>query len=370
MMELLRWFMNGDEYEEVRKCSKARVMSQIEEILKATQPEIVFPYASKESVHSTFNRLVKQIHPDVCPGEEAKQAFIKLHALRDEALDRLEKGTWETPGVKMFKCKDGRAFQAVFRKKVDFELGTMYDGACHQVFHLKKEYKDIFYQAETNIARLPEFADAEMKKRMGKVVPHVIRTETLVDDSHMMSISKLPGVIRLRDVLDHFGGSLDPHHVAWIVSRLLNISCWFQYSGIAHYGLTVDNLYIQPATHEVFVYGGWWYAHDDAASLVAVPRIVLDNTLKTLYEDKVATVEINQNLARMVGRELCGDIAGATLMWDKNIPQPMRDFLLYPASDNAIDDYRRWRETLEKSFGKPKFIHLDISADKLYYGKW
>jgi len=183
----------------------------------------------------------------------------------------------------------------------------------------------------------------------------------------MMSISKLPATLRLRDVLDHFG-SLDPHHVAWIVSRLLNISCWFQYSGIAHYGLTVDNLYIQPNTHEVFVYGGWWYAHDDGAALKAVPRIVLDNTQKSLYEDKTATTEINQNLARMVGRQLCGDVTGATLLWDKNIPQPMRDFLIQPASDNAIDDYRRWREVLQESFGKPKFIHLDITAAQLYYG--
>ena len=347
---------------------EVRAMNQIQEILQAEQPEIIFPYASKESIHSTYNRLVKQIHPDICPGEEAKQAFIKLHSLRDEALDRLEKGTWETPGVKMFKTKADRSFQAIYRKKSAFELGMIYDGACHQVFHVDKEYKDLFWRGDHNISRFPKYADAEMKKKMAKIVPNVVRVETLADDTFLMSIAKAPATLRLRDVLDHYK-ALDPHHVAWIVSRLLNISCWFQYCRIAHYGITVDDLYIQPTTHDVYVYGGWWYAHEDGTALMAVPRKVLDNTPKTLYEDKVATMEINQNLARMVGRELCGDVAGATLMWDKNIPKPMRDFLVYPASDNAIEDYRRWREVLKESFGSPKFIHLDITADQLYYGK-
>ena len=102
---------------------------------------------------------------------------------------------------------------------------------------------------------------------------------------------------------------------------------------------------------------------------MAVPRKVVDNTPKMLYEDKVAAMEINQNLARMIGRELCGDVTGAKMLRDINIPEPMRNFLFHPASDDAIQDYRTWREVLRKSFGEPKFIHFDISAEELYYGK-
>ena len=371
LKELIRKIVTGGLTKEQQKhmCGdRVRAMSQIEEILKATQPETVFPFASKESIHSTFNKLVKQIHPDVCPGEEAKLAFIKLHELRDQALDRLYNGKWETPGTKMFKTKTSRDIQIYFRKKTNFELGVLYDGTFHQVFHIKKQYKDLFWRSEYNITHLPKYADAEMRKKMEDIVPDVVRAEALEDDSLIMSVTKPGNVLRLKDVVDYFH-SIDPHHVAWMVSRVLNIACWFQYCDIAHYGLTVDNLYIHPTNHDVFVYGGWWYAHENGLTLKAVPQKVLDNTPKSLYEDKVATTEINQNLARMVGRELCGDVSGAHLLHDKNIPKPMKDFLIYPASDNAIDDYKRWREVLKESFGPRKFINFDITSEQLYYGR-
>ena len=200
---------------------------------------------------------------------------------------------------------------------------------------------------------------------MQATVPFIVRAEKLVDDSYMVSITKSPTTYRLREVLSYYG-TIDPRHVGWIVSRLLNIACWFQYSEIAHYGLTVDNLYIHPAAHEIYTYGGWWYSYGLGEKLQAIPRTIIDSGEKSLYEDRWVKMRVNQALARLVGRELCGDVTGAKLLLDKNIPRPMAEFLIHPASEDAIEDYRRWREVLKKCFGPPKFIHMDITGDQVY----
>ncbi len=71
----------------------------------------------------------------------------------------------------------------------------------------------------------------------------------------MVAIEKKPGVYPLRLL-----GILLDRHTAWVISRLENLCCLLSYSGIVLNGLTLDNLFVEPATHQIYLYGGWWFA--------------------------------------------------------------------------------------------------------------
>jgi hypothetical protein len=43
----------------------------------------------------------------------------------------------------------------------------------------------------------------------------------------VLVLEKPVGTIRLRDLIEHFGGRLDPRHVAWMMSELLNVAAYF-----------------------------------------------------------------------------------------------------------------------------------------------
>jgi hypothetical protein len=346
---------------------------KLDDIGRATCPEEIFTPPDKSTpnedyVQKTFHELVKICHPDVVSSDDARYAFIHLKRLRDTALMQISKGKWELPGLLKLESKNGRRFEARYKRKTPFELGDMYIGERTVLLILDKEHVDLFARGEKNISRYPKYADDEMRKQFStQCIPQVTEQLQLVDGRLLMAIRKQPDVYSLRDILNYFGGKLDPKHVGWVVSRLLNISCWFSYCEVAHYGLCVDNLFVAPKHHSIHIMSGWWYAYRNKQKLIAAPRIVVDNVEQSLYRDKTANLRINQSLARLVGRELLGDVTGAHVKWAKDIPEPMRKFLLHPASEDPVDDYGLWRnEVLKQSFGPPKFIPMEVSPEQLY----
>ena len=51
---------------------------------------------------------------------------------------------------------------------------------------------------------------------------------------------------RVSDFGGHFGGSLDPKHVAWIVSGMLNICCFLRINHKVHGDISLDNYFVHP----------------------------------------------------------------------------------------------------------------------------
>ncbi len=121
-------------------------------------------------------------------------------------------------------------------------------------------------------------------------------------------------------------GSIPPVHAAWIVSRLENICCILEYSGLVHGGIHTDSVFLNTKTHEAFLYGGWWKAG-----------------AKQNEADRRDLYALRTTADRVMGE------------YRNEAPQQFREFLKNKPAPNAYEDFEKWDEVIEKGFGGHKF---------------
>ena len=126
-------------------------------------------------------------------------------------------------------------------------------------------------------------------------------------------------------------GSLPPEHAAWIVSRLENICCVLAYSDLSHGGINMDNVLINPRTHEAFLFGGWHNA------LVCEGGSVKD------------LMAIRETAKRVMGLH-CGEA-----------PTEFSNFISNPPAKSAFDDFALWDTVIRDGFQGRRFKKLDLN---------
>jgi len=176
-----------------------------------------------------------------------------------------------------------------------------------------------------------------------------------------MVVRKAPDLVRLQDLLDHLGGRLDPRHVAWVVSTLLNLACYLGWAELTHNALSLDTYFVSPPGHRGALLGGWWYAKPAGARPDALPAPTALCCPPDILREKRADGRTDLELVRAIGRALLGDAAA---------PPLLLEWLRPPTAGDPVADYRRWSETvLPASFGTGRIAQLDIAASDLYQEK-
>ena len=127
-------------------------------------------------------------------------------------------------------------------------------------------------------------------------------------------------------------GAFTPEHAAWIVSRMENICCVLEYSGLIHGGITADSFFINPFSHHGALIGGWYLA-----------------------ENKCDMRRDNRDLSDV--RKTADHILG---IHRNEVPAEFDRFLKSRPQKSAYDDFASWDEVIEKGFGGRRFAgHMD-----------
>jgi hypothetical protein len=115
------------------------------------------------------------------------------------------------------------------------------------------------------------------------------------------------------------------------------------------------------------VLGGWWYAAQIGERMVAAPAGTIAWAPHDLMDTGRADFRTDLDLVRAIGRELLGDITGASLARASAAPRAMIDWLRLPALDDPIEEYRTWRtQVLHDSFGARRFVELPLTQSDIY----
>ena len=123
--------------------------------------------------------------------------------------------------------------------------------------------------------------------------------------------------------------SFEYEHGAWLLSRLENLACLFEYNELVHGGIKFESVFVNPLTHEAAVYGGWWnaeygkYANSDLSDIRKV-------VLRVLGAHKDET------------------------------PKAFIDFLEKAPKPDAYEDFAAWDKVIEESLGGHKFKKFTI----------
>jgi hypothetical protein len=330
------------------------------------RPERLFK-GSVDDVKKAYRQLAMKWHPDRNRDAGAAAVFQHIGRMAEKAEARIALGDWPCRGMLRLAALDGKAYEINYLRRHRFELGAMYVASSVVAFEVDRAHADLVQNAERAIKDF-HYADDRMR---AQIAPHLpafpfagaFQTAT----AYVIVMRKSPDLLLLRDVLDHFDGRLDPRHVAWVLSSLLNLCCYFQHAGITHNALSPDTCFISPVEHSVAVPGGWWYAAGSGERMVAAPAHTLEWAPHDLLATRQADVRTDLELVRAIGRELLGDITGTRLGRESTAKQAMVNWLRLPASDNAIEEYRTWREqVLHDSFGARRFAELPLTQSELY----
>lgn len=318
---------------------------------------------SADDIKKAYRLLAMKWHPDRSLDPDAHAVFQHIGRLYAQAGE----ASASRNGQLQLTALDGKTYQINYLRCHRFELGSLYLAGTVAAFVVDREHADLVQRAERTIAGL-DYANDGMRSQVAPHLPaYPFAGAFQTASAYVVVMRKSPELLLLRDVLDHFGGRLDPRHVAWVVSSLLNLCCYLQYAGIAHNALSPDSCFMSPQAHSVAILGGWWYAAGAGMPMVAAPASTLDWGPHDLLATKSSNIRTDLELVRAIGRELLGDIGGSRLAGDGAIPRAMADWLRLPASDNAIDEYRTWRtQVLHDSFGARRFAELPLTQSDIY----
>jgi hypothetical protein len=330
------------------------------EILAISEPERLF--GTSDAVHDGYHSLAKRWHPDAPSGDAT--VFAHINDLHSKAKKLLANGVWHVPGLLEFTAA-GKQYRVRYVHTFEFELGKAFLGKTLLTYVIRKEFADLVEKARVLISKL-HYPDRKTKEVMARYLPKLTAYHETATDV-VMTLDKPADLIRMRDLRDHLGGKIDPKHVAWIVSRLLNHTSYLEWAQLTHNDISLDSLFICPEHHTVCLLGGWWYATATTDRLTALPARTLNYASREMLAEKKPSLRIDPELARLTARELLGDATGVHLMNDPNLPRSMVDWLRLSGSGSAMQDYTQWRDSvLMKSFGPRKFVKFSVSADEVY----
>lgn len=326
-------------------------------------PERLFG-GGADDIKKAFRLLAMKWHPDRNSEAGAHRVFQHIKCLYEKSEERLEA---RGGGVLQLAAVDGKHYEINYLRCHRFELGSMYVAGTVAAFVIDLAHADLVEAAERMIRKL-DYADDRMRQQIAPHLPAspfagAFRTA----HAWVIVMRKRPDQLLLRDVLEHLGGRLHPRHVAWVVSSLLNLCCYFQHAGIAHNALSLDTCFLSPPDHSVAVLGGWWYAARLGERMTAAPASTIEWAPHGLLDRKRGDIRTDLELVRAIGRALLGDIGGSRLERDGAAPRAMIDWLRLPASSSPIDEYRTWRtQVLHDSFGARRFAELPLTQSDIY----
>ena len=187
-------------------------------------------------------------------------------------------------------------------------------------------------------------------------MPHIKYQFETHDGRYCLIVDKTPDVFLLSDILAYYKETIPDRHAAWIISRLCNLCCYFNYLDIAHNGLTLQTCFISPALHTILPLGGWWYTAKEGEKMLGVPKDIYDVMPVKAKSDKISCARTDLEALKLIGRQIVDK---------KEAPKPMLEFLNSGSTD-AIQEFGKWSLALDDSYGKRRFVEMKIDKTDIY----
>lgn len=243
----------------------------------------------------------------------------------DPAVDMI----WSMAEKETFITKDGTPITVNFINKAVDGHATMYVTRSAVLYLFPRAYSKEAEDMQSGLSML-KFPEADIKG-LGRCFPTLTGRFELNDGGVLLSFAREATIFPLS-----IYGALPAHHVAWIISRMENIACVLEYSGLCHHDISINSVFINPITHEAILYGGWW------------------NVCKK-DEKGIGKLLPNKDLVdiRKTAKTILGYNGGA-------VPKELEVFLNEEPIRDAFDDFTVWDKVIEEGFGGRHFHKMSV----------
>jgi hypothetical protein len=307
------------------------------------QARDLFP-GSADDVKLKFRSLARKWHPDTNPGVD-QNVFAHIVTLHQRVVaSLLVKNRSE-----MFKSIEGKNFRFEFLSKTSTENSSVLVGRNVIAHVIDKDFADL---CENSDAFKFAFAGSEMAEEMRRFLPRLKQKITLDNGSILYVEAKRPDELLLSDLLRT--GPVDPRHVAWMITRLLNICCWLEWGGISHGSILPETLLVSPEQHGMALTGPFLSYARVGEKYAALPSSAIDEKPSLLVEN-VSDISLDLRMVRSIARKALGGV-----FLPSDLPTPFAQWLTFPPAGTARLDFIGWEKARDASFGAPRFVKWNI----------
>jgi len=254
----------------------------------------------------------------------------------DEGRKKRDEALWDNADSITFTTTDGQCIELKYIYSYSDKCADVYVTRRNIAFHFRSGMNSKAEHMRKMISSL-DYPSADTKA-LSDFFPRVTGAFMLDDGTSLVVINKREEEYPLR-----LFGKLGGRHIAWIISRLENLSCVLEYNGLVHPEIDVDTVYINPNDHTACLYCNWWNVEQKNMTGLSssVNLTGLRKTAKVLLETEEITPDT---------------------------PEALLDFINSTPRIDAYEDFAYWDEMLIKAFGERKFIRMD-KEDSDIYGK-
>jgi len=286
----------------------------IQKILASPQASTLFHRAH---FRKDYIRILKMLHPDICPHPQAGEALAKLHP----GKEKMEAG-------------------------IPDDAGHIHMADAH-TFVIKGQKELLQYSLEQyqSLMQLKDEASLNFKRYL----PEAMYWEG--DALHIRTKEQAMSLYELQ---------LPEQHVTWLTSRMLELAAWLHQSGYTHAGLLPESLAVVPETHGLVCLTFYHMRHKNSMLRTLSGRYAHWYP-PDVFTEKRALPFIDLALLQKTAIYVLGDRSGNGVKLKKDCQEALIDFLIQSHSD-AYDTFDRYRKLLENLFGKPRFYPLELPS--------
>lgn len=331
------------------------VLADVNTILKAENACDIFKNKNGiDGIKAQYKAYARKYHPDIC---HRNDIMTKVNVLYEKALSLVERGIWDEKNVYYIVDTVGRKFKLKYKAVYPFEFGMCYVGDNTLVYIFDNKYQKYYHNALDMIEKI-KYQDKKMKDYFGSVMPNIVRYDKTSDGNYYIALSKKENVYPMSYVLKYFGGTLSPRHAAWVTTRLCNIVCFLTTCGIVHNGISIENLFVCPDTHTIYLYGGWWYSTLNGKKMIGLSEHVYKLLPAKAKKDKKSTFVTDIECVKNVCKTII----------DKSSVNGFRSIKSWynSVSKNPFENLDSWDSALTKQFGQRRFIKMEVNKNVLY----
>lgn len=265
----------------------------------------------------------------------------------DAARRRRADELWEDADTQTFACADGSEIEINHMYSYAVRGAEVYVARKNVLYRFLSDGEALAERTRRAVAAL-QYPGADMRG-LAQFFPKISGGFPLADGSFLLALTKDPDEYPLC-----LFGRLSGRHAAWVISRLENLCCVLEYSGLVHPAVDAANIYVNPYMHTASLYGGWWLAakHNAVSSETGAPLKLRQNL-----------TGLRDTAAGLLGYEKAGRVPATG-----EIPKPLADFINSMPKATAYDDFAYWDEMLIKSYGERKFIKMETDDEAVYKG--
>jgi len=281
-------------------------------ILASTRAGQVLPRATHRA---EYRRLVRALHPDVCalPGAADAVARLNAYAAQLAALDA--------------PTDDAGPLRVLPDQRLRFEGDPA-----------------LLRTSTANYQRLLALRDPA-SAHFRKYLPAALAWE-----GPALLLATAAPVVPLAGLV------LPPKHVAWVLSRLLELTAWLHQSGFVHAGLVPEALALDPANHGLVVLS-FYHLTSLGGPLTTISGKYRPWYPDAVFADKRATPGLDLTLVQRTAIGLLGDASGHGVRLRGTVDERLLTFLLTPQHD-AFVAFDTYRQLLRRLYPVPVFRPL------------